>query len=138
MSQTNSIQTQEQKRAQSALKWIQEQAKASESLQKELKSWSSQFPLMIHTNGIGQACAFFKSRQDKVKGANELYKHLNTWLKDQFADLYKDETDLMKVIVNCNQQQYRLLQAESLAYLQWVKQLSKAYLSGEVTDKGAQ
>ncbi len=133
-----SIQTQEQKRAQSALAWIQAQAKVPECLQKEIKSWSSQFPLMIHTNGIGQACAFFKSRQDKVKGANELYKHLDIWLKGQFADLYKGKTELMDVIVASNQQQYRLLQAESLAYLQWIKQLSKAYLKGDVTDKGDQ
>jgi CRISPR-associated protein Cmr5 len=126
-----SIQTQEQKRAQSALKWVQVQAEADKKLQEEIKSWASQFPLMIHTNGIGQACAFFKSRQDKVKGANELYKHLDTWLSGQFADLYKDKTELMDVIVSCNQQQYRLLQAESLAYLQWIKELSKAYLEGD-------
>lgn len=137
-----SIQTIEQKRAKSALGWIQAQAKAKEDLQKEIKSWASQFPLMIHTNGIGQACAFFKSRQDKVKGANELYKHLNKWLASEFKTLFETKDgkhkDLMDVIVNCNQQQYRLLQAESLAYLQWVKQLSKAYLKGEVTDKGDQ
>jgi CRISPR-associated protein Cmr5 len=130
-----SIQTVEQKRAQSALTWIQAQANAKEDLQKEIKSWASQFPLMIHTNGIGQACAFFKSRKN-VEGARLLYAHLNDWLKKQFSDLYKGKNDLMEVIVNCNQQQYRLLQAESLAYLQWVKQLSKAYLKGEVTDKG--
>ena len=132
-----SIQTQEQKRAQSALEWIQLQAKAPESLQKEIKSWSSQFPLMIHTNGIGQACAFFKSRKN-VEGARLLYAQLNDWLKKDLASIYDKKTDLMDVIVNCNQQEYRLLQAESLAYLQWVKQLSKAYLKGEVTDKGNQ
>jgi len=132
---SNSIQTQEQKRASSALKWIQVQADANVELQKELKSWASQFPLMIHTNGIGQACAFFKSRKN-VEGARLLYAHLNDWLKGQFSDLYKGKNDSMDVIVACNQQQYRLLQAESLAYLQWVKQLSKAYLKGEVTDKG--
>jgi CRISPR-associated protein Cmr5 len=134
-----SIQTIEQKRAQSALTWIQAQAQgqaeADKKLQEEIKSWASQFPLMIHTNGIGQACAFFKSRKN-VEGARLLYAHLNDWLKKQFSDLYKDKNDLMEVIVNCNQQEYRLLQAESLAYLQWVKQLSKAYLKGDVTDKG--
>jgi CRISPR-associated protein Cmr5 len=130
-----SIQTIEQKRAKSALEWIQAQAKAKEDLQKEIKSWASQFPLMIHTNGIGQACAFFKSRKN-VEGAKLLYAQLNDWLKKDLASIYDKKTDLMDVIVNCNQQQYRLLQAESLAYLQWVKQLSKAYLKGEVTDKG--
>jgi CRISPR-associated protein Cmr5 len=90
---------------------------------------------MIHTNGIGQACAFFKSRKN-VEGAKLLYAQLNDWLKKDLASIYDKKTDLMDVIVNCNQQQYRLLQAESLAYLQWVKQLSKAYLKGEVTDKG--
>jgi CRISPR-associated protein Cmr5 len=136
------MQTVEQERAKSSLKWIQGQAEADKKLQEEIKSWASQFPLMIHTNGIGQACAFFKSRQDKVKGANELYKHLNNWLASEFKTLFETKDgkhkDLMDVIVNCNQQQYRLLQAESLAYLQWVKQLSKAYLKGEVTDKGDQ
>jgi CRISPR-associated protein Cmr5 len=132
-----SIQTIEQKRAKSALEWIQAQAQAKEDLQKEIKSWASQFPLMIHTNGIGQACAFFKSRKN-VEGARLLYAQLNDWLKKDLASIYDKKTDLMDVIVNCNQQQYRLLQAESLAYLQWVKQLSKAYLKGEVTDKGDQ
>lgn len=130
-----SIQTIEQKRAKSALEWIPEQAQAKEDLQKEIKSWASQFPLMIHTNGIGQACAFFKSRKN-VEGARLLYAQLNDWLKKDLASIYDKKTDLMDVIVNCNQQQYRLLQAESLAYLQWIKQLSKAYLKGEVTDKG--
>lgn len=128
-----SIQTQEQKRAQFALDWIKKHVKHSS--ESEIKSWASQFPLMIHTNGIGQACAFFKSRKN-VEGARLLYAHLNDWLKGQFSDLYKGKNDLMDVIVTCNQQQYRLIQAESLAYLQWVKQLSKAYLQGEVTDKG--
>ena len=130
-----SIQTQEQKRAPSALTWIQAQANTEEKLQKEIKSWASQFPLMIHTNGIGQACAFFKSRNN-VEGARLLYAHLNDWLKKDLTSIYNGKNDLMDVIVNCNQQQYRLLQAESLAYLQWIKQLSKAYLKGEVTDKG--
>lgn len=128
-----SIQTIEQKRAQFALTWMKQQiAHPKES---EIKSWASQFPLMIHTNGIGQACAFFKSRKN-VEGARLLYSHLNDWLKGQFTDLYKGKTDLMDVIVACNQQQYRLLQAESLAYLQWVKQLSKAYLAGDITNMG--
>lgn len=130
-----SIQTIEQERAKSALAWIQTQAQANDALQKEIKSWASQFPLMIHTNGIGQACAFFKSRKN-VEGAILLYAHLNDWLKSQFADLYKNKADLMDVIVACDQAQYRLLQAESLAYLQWVKQLSKAYLAGDITNMG--
>lgn len=130
-----SIQTQEQKRAKSALAWIQERAKEKDDLQKEIKSWASQFPLMIHTNGIGQACAFFKSRNN-VAGAKLLYSHLNDWLATEMKSHYQTKRDLMDVIVNCNQQEYRLLQAESLAYLQWIKQLSKAYLKDEVTDKG--
>ncbi len=130
-----SIQTIEQKRAKFALDWIKKQIKhPSES---EIKSWASQFPLMIHTNGIGQACAFFKSRKN-VEGARLLYAHLNDWLKSQFVDLYKGKLELMDVIVNCNQQEYRLLQAESLAYLQWIKQLSKAYLNGDITNLGGE
>ncbi|MCH9741682.1 MAG: type III-B CRISPR module-associated protein Cmr5 [Proteobacteria bacterium] len=132
---SKSIQTQEQKRAKSALAWIQDRAKEKDDLQKELKSWASQFPLMVHTNGIGQACAFFKSRNN-VAGARLLYAHLNDWLSTEMKSHYQGKKDLMEVIVNCNQQEYRLLQAESLAYLQWIKQLSKAYLKGEVTDKG--
>ena len=90
---------------------------------------------MIHTKGIGQACAFFKSRNN-VAGAKLLYAHLNDWLATEMKSHDQAKNDLMDVIVNCNQQEYRLLQAESLAYLQWIKQLSKAYLKGEVTDKG--
>ena len=130
-----SIQTIEQKRAKFALDWIKKQIKhPSES---EIKSWASQFPLMIHTNGIGQACAFFKSRKN-VEGARLLYAQLNDWLKKDLASIYDKKTDLMDVIVNCNQQEYRLLQAESLAYLQWIKQLSKAYLNGDITNLGGE
>ncbi len=129
----SNLQTQEQKRAKYALDWIkQQQGKPYET---EIKSWSSQFPIMIHTNGFGPACAFFKSRQN-VKGAIALYEHLQEWLKKEFSTLVK--TDLMDAVTTCNQQQYRLLQAESQAYLQWVKQLAKAYLKGDVTDNGGE
>lgn len=129
----SNLQTQEQQRAQFALNWIkQQQGKAYET---EIKSWSSQFPIMIHTNGFGPACAFFKSRQN-VKGAKALYDHLNAWLANEFNVIGKQ--DLMDVVTTCNQQQYRLLQAEAQAYLQWVKQLAKAYLKGEVTDIGGE
>lgn len=128
------LQTQEQARAQFALNWIKQQK--GKEYETEIKSWSSQFPIMIHTNGFGPACAFFKSRNN-VKGAKALYDHLGDWLARQFPQLVQ-KTDIMDVVTRCNQQQYRLLQAESQAYLQWVKQLSKAYLSGDEINLGGE
>ncbi|WFE68508.1 type III-B CRISPR module-associated protein Cmr5 [Thiomicrospira sp. R3] len=130
----SNLQTQEQQRAQCALNWIKQQTQKTETVQKEIKSWSSQFPIMIHTNGFGPACAFFKSRQN-VEGARELYKHLNAWLVKALPSLVNN-ADLMDVVSRCDQQQYRLMQAEAQAYLQWVKQLAKAYLKGDETNNG--
>ena len=125
-----SIQLQEQKRSKSALAFITSQKDNPSIDNNELLTWSSQFPTLVHTAGLGQACAFFKSRSN-VAAARELYQHLNTWLAIEFENLFgpsHQAKDLLDVITMVNSQQYRLLQSETQAYLQWVKQLSKAYL----------
>lgn len=93
----------------------------SEKQQKEFVSHSASLPAMIHTNGLGQAAAFFKSK-DKIHEL--LYTILSEWLageKQPFAG-----KDLLKGITSQDMHDYRLAQAEAQALMDWVKKFAKA------------
>lgn len=122
------VQTQEQQRAASALSWVKSKQKSEQ--EKEIAPKASQFPVMIHTTGLGQACAFYKSR-GKKSVEETLYNQLSNWLcegSSQTKAIFKGERDLMEALTQTDMATYQLAQAEALSYLSWVKQLSKAYL----------
>lgn len=122
------MQTLQQQRAKYALNRVNDAIKDKVN-QKEYKSYAASLPAMIHTNGLGQAVAFFRS-----KGENDthfaLYKLLSDWLTktDQPYYGYKD---LLEGIVNEDMQQYRLAQMEAQALMSWVKKFAKAFMGEE-------
>jgi len=113
------MQTIEQERAKHALDTVKKWEVKDASEQKELKSYVVGMPAMILMSGFGQTCAFYKS-----KGGNhqEVLKILEAWLK---------HGDLMRFITESSAQDYQLVQAESLAYLNWLKKFVRAYLQGD-------
>lgn len=125
------VQTQEQQRAASALSWVK--SKRNSEQEKEIAPKASQFPVMIHTTGLGQACAFYKSRgKNSVEEA--LYKMLSNWLCEGSSEtkaIFQGQRDLMEALTQTDMATYQLAQAEALSFLNWVKQLSKAYLKKE-------
>jgi CRISPR-associated protein Cmr5 len=119
------MQTLQQLRAKHALSKVQDLAKLSGEGDK-LKSRASELPFMIHTNGLGQAAAFFKSKKDK-DGYDHLYRVLNSWLT-QPGRPYAGNSDLMQAIVENDMNTYRVAQAEAMHYMDWVKKFASAYL----------
>lgn len=125
------MQTLQQQRAAHALKEVKSlapddsnyQPKASAS---ELKARASELPFMIHTNGLGQAAAFFKSKKDK-DGYDHLYRILSSWLTSEGRP-FAGQGDLMQAITSADMHLYRVAQAEAMHYMDWVKKFAKAYL----------
>lgn len=122
------MQTLQQQRAKYALNRVNDAIKDKVN-QKEYKSYAASLPAMIHTNGLGQAVAFFRS-----KGKNDthfaLYKLLSDWLT-QADQPYYGYKDLLEGIVNEDMQQYRLAQMEAQALMSWVKKFAKAFMGEE-------
>ena len=124
------MQLMQQKRAAYALEAIQQakrQIQAENLKEKEYKSYAMHFPTMIHTNGLGQAAAFFKS---KGKAHELLYQLLSKWLiKDNQP--FAGKTNLLEGITQSDMKTYRLAQAEAQALMDWVKKFAKAYMTEE-------
>ena len=80
--------------------------------QKKYKTGAKKLPVLIKTNGLGQALAYIQTRND------DLYNHLTEWLRDK--ELIT-ASDLVEQVINMRSDEYRRLTTESLAYLNWVR-----------------
>jgi CRISPR-associated protein Cmr5 len=100
-------------------------------------SYVQRLPATIVMNGLGQAMAgeLAAARLGKGAGMNvdershkTLFDLVGGWLKE--SGVYSKDKDLMASIVQSDQEMYVLAQAEALAYLDWLKKFSQAYLNG--------
>lgn len=121
---TNTTQTLQQQRAAHALDKVQALVALKDG--DKLKARASELPFMIHTNGLGQAAAFFKSKKDK-DGYDHLYRILSSWLTSEGRP-FAGQGDLMQAITSADMHLYRVAQAEAMHYMDWVKKFAKAYL----------
>ncbi len=118
------MQTLQQERAKHALAKIKELVPLNEG--EKLKGRASELPFMIHANGLGQAVAFFKSKKEK-DGYDKLFLILQSWLT-QPGRPFAQKADLMQAITEADFSTYRVAQAESIEYMDWVKKFASAYL----------
>jgi CRISPR-associated protein Cmr5 len=121
------MQTLQQERARHALGKVQSWVALNDGA--KLKARTSELPFMIHANGLGQAAAFFKSKEPK--GDKDRYGVVLLALQDWLAQSsrpFADKPDLMRAIVDADLATYRLAQAEAMAYMDWVKKFASAYL----------
>ena len=130
------MQLMQQQRAQFALEEVEKAIKEGVN-QKEYISYASSLPAMIHTNGLGQAAAFFKSKQSKKANKKTTHEYLYQLLSDW---LEKDDqpfagNDLLNGITSSNMQTYRLAQTEAQALMDWVKKFAKAYMKAGTTEQ---
>lgn len=96
-------------------------------------SYVQRLPATIVMNGLGQAMASELAAARGCKDEDErahkiLFELVENWL--QKCNAYP-KTDLMIAIVQGNQEDYVRAQAEALAYLDWLKKFSQAYLNGD-------
>lgn len=93
----------------------------------KLKARASELPYMIHTNGLGQALAFFCSKKDSKEGYDAVYSALQGWLVQAGKPL-AGQHDALQAICNCDMNTYRQAQAEAIQIMDWVKKFASAKL----------
>lgn len=120
-----------QQRAMDALKNINALAQQGVSNYGHYRSYVSSLPASILTSGLGQAMAQLLAQSKGGGGASDphklLYDHLEGWLCST-RNLFGNEANLIRGIVNGDQQTYVRAQVEALAYLTWLKKFARAYL----------
>jgi len=129
-------QTLGQKRAAHALEAIKRLEK--EKNYGNFGSYVQRLPATIVMNGLGQAMAGELAAARLVKGEKMsldekahkiLFDCVESWLYK--SNVYTKENGLMEAIVKSSQEDYVRAQAEALAYLDWLKKFSQAYLNGD-------
>ncbi len=123
-------QTLEQKRAEHALKCIQ-------SIQGDKNdgyyvSYVSALPATIVMNGVGQALVtqLAKAKKEKENDSHQLlFNHVASWLTEQIDELKGEPQEVIAKLMKNDQDVYLRAQAETMAYLNWLKQFARAYLN---------
>ena len=87
----------------------------------------------ILNNGLGQSCASLLARaKDRVDDPYHLlYQALQDWLCRDANDAPYPPGDLMAALTGGDRYTYLRAQAEALAWLEWLKRFSAAYLKPE-------
>lgn len=117
------IQTLQQQRAKYALEQVQDYAQVCNP--KEFKARASELPFMIHANGLGQALAFFKSKEEHAY--NHLYDILSNWLCKE-GKPFEGAHDALDGMTTGNRAAYMAAQAEAIMLMDWVKKFSRAFM----------
>ncbi len=127
-------QTQSQRRAAQALKEVRQIENLSDAEKNRFRAYSNSLPAMVQMNGLGQTAAFCRSRKGTTEAAYELhYGVMSRWLVGD-GQPYSDHQDLLEAVTSSGMDEYRAAQTEVLAYLEWVKRFSQAFLPAEKAD----
>lgn len=115
----NSIRGIEQGRAAFAYDCVREIAQSTdEDLKKKYKSSAKKLPVLIKTNGLGQALAFINKRDN---GNIKLYDMIGEWLACKQLIELGENGELVDVIISKPSNEYRRITTETLALLNWVR-----------------
>ncbi len=111
--------------------------------QKNFNSYASSLPAMIHTNGLGQALAFCRTKgsnrglaesEAKKRSYNALHGMVSDWIcKESRIYAGYENQEVLKAITGEDMQHYQLAQTETLMLMSWVKKFAKAFLADEET-----
>lgn len=111
----NSIRGIEQGRAKFAYDCVKEITQnTEEDLKKKYKSGAKKLPVLIKTNGIGQALAFIQNRENFPK----LYDQIARWLR---CKSLIGSGEMVNLVINMESGEYRRITTETLALLNWVR-----------------
>jgi CRISPR-associated protein Cmr5 len=95
-------------------------------------SYVKSLPASILQNGLGSALATLlaAAKGDANDPHRLLYDHLNQWICSGTPDaVYPDDSDALEAITRRDEKAYLHAQAESLAYLDWLKKFAVAKLT---------
>ena len=115
----NSIRGIEQGRAAFAYDCVKEIAQSTdEDLKKKYKSGAKKLPVLIKTNGLGQALAFINRRD---AGNEKLYDTIGEWLACKQLIALGGSVNLVDVVISKPSNEYRRITTETLALLNWIR-----------------
>lgn len=116
-------------RAKYAFEAVDELMKKNSRHQSEVRSYIKRLPVMIQTNGLGQALAFYYSKQGIHK---EIYIKLGEWFsnKENYS-LIMLEKELIEEITNMNRDTYRFVTNEVIELLNWMRRFADGYIDRE-------
>lgn len=106
--------------------------RAANDWRKSYGSLARKVPMLVLTNGLGQALAFLRSKgkDDQANEHNVLFRHVSAWTLSQVAPNAKDG-DLLQWLLTNDSAAYRRATTEALAYLVWLKRFAEAELPTE-------
>ncbi len=114
MSENSTVSTGiEQGRATQAYSFVDEMKGSSDW--KEYRSGVKKLPVLIKTNGLGQALAFIQNRNNFPK----MYQQLGAWLQDKKKVVKPG--DLVQEVIKMESVEYRQVTVETLAMLNWMR-----------------
>ncbi|MEW5762647.1 MAG: type III-B CRISPR module-associated protein Cmr5 [Bacillota bacterium] len=122
----------EQQRAQHALKAVYEAEKHFEGEDRQrFVAYVESLPAAIITNGLGQAAATLLAQAKGKKDSphRKIFDIIQDWLcRSDHQAPYKDADKLMDAITSNDRALYLKAQMETLAYLEWLKRFTVAFL----------
>ncbi|PWA13085.1 type III-B CRISPR module-associated protein Cmr5 [Pueribacillus theae] len=121
-----SIHLVESGRAKFAYDMVKQLMKNNNSKKEEVRSYIKRLPLMIQTNGLGQALAFYYSKE---KEHQDIYKVISTWFspKEKHTFITIDE-ELIYAITKMNRSTYRMITNEVIELLIWMRRFADGYM----------
>lgn len=129
------IQTKQQKRAEFALKALDEFKITG--VPSDTATFIVGMPNMILSNGLGQSLAFLKAKSSK-KERNLVFNVLKKYLCEEFSSEFSKEPDdysFLKKLNELDQTQYIKMQEEVLRMLEWLKRYARAFEKDSKKDK---
>ncbi len=116
----------EQERAKYAYDFAKIGSELPKEKAKEYKSNVKKLPMLIKTNGLGAALAFFFSKgKDNEKSPHILIlSQIHDWLKKNNSETFTNSSVLLKTIVELDSANYRSITHEVMSFLNWLKRFA--------------
>lgn len=128
------IQTKQQKRAEFALKELEEFK--GKGVPSNYATFIVGMPNMILSNGLGQTLAFLKAKSSKEE-RSFVFKVLKTYLCNEYSSAFQkglDDFPFLKKLNELDQSEYIEMQEEVLRMLEWLKRYARAFEKEEKSE----
>ncbi|MEP0814910.1 MAG: type III-B CRISPR module-associated protein Cmr5 [bacterium] len=127
-----------QKRAAFAYAKVSAISGAGQPREKDFRTRLLDLGTQLHTNGLGQTAAFYKSKADNESGSyRETLAWLREWLADPERRIFENPQgrDLLQLITSSDAEAYRKASVEAKEIALWFKRFAEAMLhSGQGGD----
>lgn len=120
-------------RAEFAYNCALEACEKSNKLKKDYRSYARKIPQMIFANGLGQAMAFVCSKKKTGDAYDLIYKQISSYMEDPCVSGIRKPSneDLIKWVVSLDSYQYRYVEEEILAFLNWLRRFAEGLIEEE-------